>query len=326
MSEEPTYLLEISRLRVQNANTISSPMTWGFPAMSAFVGLMHALERKLDNRGIELFIDAVGVICHRHEPQISTETFPHTFRLTRNPVAKDGSTAAIVEEGRIHLDISLIFSVRGNACADPDSTARHVEEIIQTLRIAGGTVQPALPGTRRQRSTRLIPVDENPDERAKQYRKLLRSWLPGFTLVARDDLLHERWDELRKKDEKTTLLDAWLDLSRLNMECHAGEETSNDDSTSEPKVKWEARRPPGWIVPIPVGYGALTPLHDPGSVSAARDASTPFRFVESLYSIGEWRSPHRLDSPRQLMWFPVTDPDQGRYRLQNEFVTFNPNT
>jgi CRISPR type I-F-associated protein Csy2 len=34
------------------------------------------------------------------------------FRLTRNPVGKDGSTAAIVEEGRIHLELSLAFAIR----------------------------------------------------------------------------------------------------------------------------------------------------------------------------------------------------------------------
>ena len=72
-------------------------------------------------------------------------------------------------------------------------------------------------------------------------------------------------------------------------------------------------------MPIPVGYGALGPLHDPGTVSAARDAETPFRFVESLYSIGQWIGPHRLTSAKQLLWYPESDPVNGRYRLRNDF-------
>ena len=40
-------LLVLPRLRIQNANAISSPRTWGFPASSAFTGLMTALERRL---------------------------------------------------------------------------------------------------------------------------------------------------------------------------------------------------------------------------------------------------------------------------------------
>ncbi|MDP0953515.1 type I-F CRISPR-associated protein Csy2, partial [Klebsiella pneumoniae] len=43
---EPDTLLVLPRLRIQNANAISGVFTWGFPAMTAFVGMMHALERK----------------------------------------------------------------------------------------------------------------------------------------------------------------------------------------------------------------------------------------------------------------------------------------
>ncbi len=40
-------LLILPRLRIQNANAMSSPFTHGFPAITAFIGLMWALERKL---------------------------------------------------------------------------------------------------------------------------------------------------------------------------------------------------------------------------------------------------------------------------------------
>lgn len=108
---EVKNLLVLPRLRVQNANAISSPMTWGFPAMSAFVGLMHALERKLAEASLPVSLGRVGVICHDFEAQATEGGYIRGFHLTRNPVDKTGGTAAIVEEGRIHLDITLIFSI-----------------------------------------------------------------------------------------------------------------------------------------------------------------------------------------------------------------------
>ena len=72
-------------------------------------------------------------------------------------------------------------------------------------------------------------------------------------------------------------------------------------------------------MPIPVGYAALGPLHVAGTVANARDASTPFRFVESLYSMGEWLGPHRLHTPRDLLWYADSRPDDGLYRCRNDY-------
>lgn len=81
-------LLVLPRLRVQNANAISRPMTWGFPAMSAFVGMMHALERKLVAADIQVSLDRVGVVCHGVEAQATEGGYTRAFHLTRNPVDK----------------------------------------------------------------------------------------------------------------------------------------------------------------------------------------------------------------------------------------------
>ena len=43
---EFTHLLVLPHLKVHNANAVSSPLTHGFPSMTAFLGLMWALERK----------------------------------------------------------------------------------------------------------------------------------------------------------------------------------------------------------------------------------------------------------------------------------------
>ncbi|PXF28891.1 CRISPR-associated protein Csy2 [Pokkaliibacter plantistimulans] len=317
-------LLIIPRLRVQNANCISSPMTWGFPAITAFTGLMVALERKVhEHTGLEFL--SVGVICHHFAAQVTTGGYTRTFCLTRNPVDKDGSTAAIVEEGRAHLEITLVFGVAGSGMAASEEqrqqAARHCADVLATLRIAGGSVLPAEPGTPGyyQQPT-LKSLSDNPDQRASEFRSLRRQWLPGFALVCRDDLLSARLHELQQSQPEASRIDAWLDLSRLHIRPRpATEQTQAPATPATDKVEWEASRPPGWLVPIPVGFGALSPLHQPGEVAHARDMTVPFRFVESLYSIGQWLSPHRLQSPEQLLWYSTHDDSSGLYRCQNDY-------
>ena len=55
-----THILVLPHLRVQNANAVSSPLTHGFPSMTAFLGLMWALERKAIRIGIALEFNAIG--------------------------------------------------------------------------------------------------------------------------------------------------------------------------------------------------------------------------------------------------------------------------
>lgn len=322
MTECPHFsgLLILPRLRVQNANAISSSMTWGFPSMTAFLGLMWALERKIAGKHA-LSLNAVGVVCHSFEPQVDTERFIRAFTLTRNPVTnkknigKDGQIKnpdSIAEEGRAHLDLTLIFAVAGKVLQetpeDRAAVALSIATMAAAMRIAGGSIIPS--SSRQIRRPELIPLAEG-EERAKQFRQLHRRWLPGFTLVKRDDLLQDRFQEMRKNTNSATLLDAWLDISQLNWD--------RDDPTDENgKTEWLPRRRAGWLVPIPVGYAALSELYPPKTVKNTRDAETPFRFVESLYSIGQWLGPHRLTDVSQMLWYGCHDADS--YLCGNDYI------
>ena len=328
-------LLLVPHLHVQNANAISSPMTWGFPSITAFTGLMHALERKLDE-DFGLMFSGVGVVCHRFDAQ-THKGYTHGFRLTRNPVLKDGSTAGIVEEGRVHLEISLVFDVELRIDLIDEAARQRladaVADTLATLRIAGGSViAPHLPLPRHTLRPQLHMVAASADEQEKEFAKLARRLLPGFALVARDDLLKSHLAALRA-DAATadcTLLDAWLDLSRINYRAtrtRAGVGSAVDALANESgaapaanpeRIEWRRDERPGWLVPIPVGYTALSELHPPGSVTQARDAGTPLRFVESVFSIGQWVSPHRLRDFEQLIWWPEYDEATGLYRCRND--------
>lgn len=327
-------VLVLPRIRVQNANAISSPITWGFPAITAFTGLMTALERCLGrDAGIELH--GVGVVCHSFEAQVTTSGFTRAFHLTRNPVLQDGSTAGIVEEGRVHLEVTLVFDARLSDAqrgeAERAALAERVAHELAGMRLAGGSVMPALPNAARRpgRPTlELVPdgwqdeaADAARDNHRKWFRRLSRRWLPGFALVSRDDLLRDRLAAMRTAQPDASALDAWLDLSRWN--SRAVERPAKAGSDQPATVEWVNDPRPGWTVPIPVGFAALSKLHDAGTVSGARDMRTPFRFVETVWSVGQWVSPHRLKHLSDLVWAPDNDhgsPDEkGLYRCVNAY-------
>ena len=327
----PQALLVLPRLRIQHANAISSPLTWGFPAMTAFVGLLPALQRRLAGSPA-LSLQSVGVVCHHFRAQTTRSRCTHSFHLTRNPVDKDGETAAIVEEGRIHLDLTLVFGVEGpaalaSAAEGHGAAARRVADVLAGMRVAGGSVLSPAPGKAQAPAPYIVALPEDDDSTV--FRRLRRRWLPGFALMGRDDLLHAHHAALRERQPDASLLDASLDASRLNR--RAEHVPLTDPKTGQPlvdaatgelrtAVKWLPRRLPGWIVPIPVGYGALqAQAHAPGSVRGARDRRVPFRLVESLYSLGQWISPHRLQRANDLLWHRHADPAAGLYRCINHY-------
>lgn len=310
-------ILVLPHMRIQNANAISGPMTWGFPAITAFVGFMHALARRVRSNDIRWV--SVGVICHDFEAQVSRKGFTHFLHLTRNPLEKE-KVGGITEEGRIHLDVSLVFLIDLPEQYWPEHKRRelaiHINAIAETMRVAGGTVVPQLETTHRAAERPWLDVLAAEDhERRQQFRRFMSRWLPGFALVSREDLLTARHNELKTEMPAASLLDAWLDLSRIN--SHAIRSTNDSDQDS---ATWVRDERSGWIVPMPVGYQAISPLYDSEAVENSRDGTTAFRFVESAYSIGEWVSPHRLHDVADLLWYvDVSHGDDGMYLCRNDY-------
>lgn len=305
----PEALLLLPRLRVQNANAISGPLSWGFPAVTAFTGFVHALQRRLREEMDGIALDGVGIVCHHFEAQTSQPAGKRTrvFHLSRNPVDKDGDSAAIVEEGRIHLEISLLIGVSGDMlyAYEQQAIADRAWELASSMRRAGGSLLPPTAQDRNKPSLDFWPGTE--EEERTLSRKLALRLLPGFTLIPRQDLLASHAAALREQDAGLGELDALLDLSRLNID------PPDEDNG------WHVRRKPGWLVPIPVGYRSLS-AHAPGSVRNARDRTMPFHFVENLYTLGQWCSPHRFADIRQLLWYHQAEPEAGLYRCTTPFL------
>jgi CRISPR-associated protein Csy2 len=353
---QPSGLLILHRLRVQNANAISSPLTWGFPSPTAFLGFAHALERRLVRPFGQIF-DGVGIVCHDFEAQTfkPNRRQHRIFTQSRNPVylkkdaAKfiaEGTPAAIVEEGHAHLVVSLLIAVHGGF-DEPQEEQDFAEAAYQMalgMRLAGGSVLPAL-GLRAPKP-QWVPWPEAEVDQRKTFMRLRRRLLPGFALVHRPDLLGKRLTELQAEgDDSVGVLDALLDLTRLNyfpVAVAPAEEKISDeveDGLPNPstgpdapvgdggeRVAWQVQTRPGWRVPLPIGYSAISDLYAPHEVAGARDTETPFRFVESLYSLGQWIAPHRLSCLEQLLWHSTVEPDAGLYRCINRYSDTLSNT
>lgn len=305
-------LLLLPHLRVQNANAISGPLSWGFPAVTAFTGFVHALQRRLlQDEQLDIELDGVAIVCHHFAAQVAPAGYnTYVFSLNRPGVhtatqaaklEKDGALPAIVEEGRVHLEVSLLIGVNGDLPAG-EGLAERILQTALSMRLAGGSV---LPSTQR---AQLLERTGSQESDEQVVRKLRRRLLPGFALVGRRDLLTEHTTQLQAADPQVDTLDALLDLTRLNIDPPQA-----DAEQDSPAAGWHVRPRGGWLVPIPVGYRALGEVQPAGSVRNARDRDTPFCFVESLYSLGQWLSPHRVRDLSELFWYHRADPDAGLY-------------
>jgi CRISPR-associated protein Csy2 len=331
--------LYIVRLNVENASIISSHLTWGFPAPSAFTGFMHNLQRQLnaieDYQQVECC--GVGIVSHKFTPQITkTNSFrysPYQLNLARHPLKSDGSTPAMIEEGKGYLEISLIIGLTGEgldqhlSANDEDLSAESqallgkMTQLIYNMRLAGGSIFP---------HKRMKPklVNWSSHDAANKTKILRRSVLPGFALQYRQEVLsaHQTWlrdypNYLATQQAEPNLLDTLLDIQRLNFVSTAQE---NQAENIEVDGIWQVRKRPehlkGWLVPIPIGYATLSDLQPQGSIKGLRNDAYPATFVETLLSLGEWQSPHRIGNLVEILWNYNTEPKNGVYELVQPFA------
>jgi CRISPR-associated protein Csy2 len=305
-------LLMLRHIQVENANAIAG-LTWGFPAISNFLGFVHALSRKLPN-DLELELSGCGVICHNREVQAYQPRGwgNYVFALTRNPLTKDAESPSFIEEGRMHMNVSLVIPILGDLdeLDDPEDLRKLIQQLVFSQRLAGGTIT----------SIGNIELHEPPEdyEGLKTFeRRQLRRLLPGFALVQRSDLLAEHIQSSIEQDPAFEPLDAWLDFAALKYQAELPDGKENDSTN----VMWRYLPKPGngWLVPLSIGYRGISDLYEPGEVACARDTVTPFRFVESAYSIGEWLSPHRVTNLEQLVWRYRAEPEHSLYLCENSY-------
>jgi len=284
-------ILLLPRIQIQNANALSSPYTIGFPAMTAWLGAVHALQRKLNQAGFEaLQFKSVGVACHDLNLQThkGRGDYVHSIIGTGNPLDKDGSRPAFIEEARCHLTVSLI--VECNILFSDEKENEFLAILstsLQQLKFASGDIlnfgKPEL----------LIIEDEN------THRKLMRKLMPSYVLIERRELMVEAM----KNGQNA--IDALLDYLTVKHCC-----VQNEDGS----IKWtQKRKTNGWIVPIATGFHGISEL---GKAENARDMTTPHRFAESVVTLGEFVMPFRIKKLDAMLWHYHVNLENNLYLCQ----------
>lgn len=291
------YLL-ISRLSIHNANAMSSTLTIGVPAMTAWLGAIHALERKLGEirepvlKGIRLVKTAVSY--HKTNLQIYKGPGDYVNSLigTANPLDEKGKRPSFIEDARIHLSVSLLIEVKGVDQGNSELFEQAVKEILLQMKMAGGDILDI-------GKIKVMYADEDKHE---SVRKVISALMPGYVVIERRDLMEGK--ELEGKDS----------LDRLLHYLKVHQTAEKDESGKVTGWKYE-KAADGWIVPLAVGFKGLSSL---GKVENQRDPDTPHRFAENVITLGEFKMAHRFHDIDDMMWHYAYEETNQLYLCKNQ--------
>lgn len=293
MIGDTRQFLLLTHLNVQNANALSSPFTIGFPAMTAWLGAVHALQRKLNTDGYTaLKFDAVAVVSHECVLQThkGVGDYVHSIIGTANPLDKTGARSAFIEEARCHLDISLVIECLGINKDDEELMMERVSHHLNcSMKMAGGDILKFdVPS--------MIRIEEGLDA---NLRGLTRKLMPGYAIVERRELMREAMEGGQDA------IDGLLDFLMLHNTC---------DEDDDGNVTWTCKRKTsGWIVPIATGFQAISEL---AQAKNQRDENTEHRFAESVVTLGEFKMPHQIRSIDEILWRYHVEPENDLYLCQ----------
>lgn len=293
-------LILLPRIRVQNANALSSPFTIGFPAMTAWLGAVHAMQRRLNAKQIPIEFPATGVVVHQFDLQTykGPGDFVHSIIGTGNPLEpkseKDkpkGNAVrpSFVEEARCHLSVSLLIQYEGIEAQDEQAVLEELQQLmLSNMKMAGGDI---------------LACDEA--EIVRDSKAALRKTMPGYALLERRDLMQTAMEYGQDA------MDAILDYLAIH-------HTSTSEAVNgEERVSWQSKHKAtgpngerGWIVPVATGFQGISEL---GKAKNQRDPGTPHRFAESVVTLGEFKMPYRLNDVSELLWRYQADPENNLY-------------
>ena len=288
-------ILLLPHILVHNANALSSPFTLGFPAMTAWLGATHALQRRLQEKGADIGCISTAVVSHQFDLQTyrGENDYVSSIIGTGNPLDKLGNRSSFIEEARCHLDVSLLIEVEGVSQEQEEGFLEQVTHCLNAkMKIAGGDIQSF--------KTPTIHVLEQ--NNVADLKRLTRKIMPGYVLVERRDLMAEAMAQGQDA------MDAMIDYLAIHHSC-----TQSDDGI----VSWAAHRksqkdkPAGWIVPIATGFQGISDL---GQAKNQRDPDVPHRFAESLVTLGEFKMPHRFHSIDDMLWCYHVDTQNNLYQ------------
>ncbi|WP_413482872.1 type I-F CRISPR-associated protein Csy2 [Morganella psychrotolerans] len=297
----PSDYILLRHIRVHNANALSGPFTVGFPAVTAWMGFVHALERKLSDIGFPFIrLSYTGVICHSCNLQIYKSPEDITYCITGKgkPLNRNGRMASFIEEARCNLNVSLFISY-DNKNIDKVQLQNIVYDLLLTMKIAGGDILSAS-----------VPVIGILPDNGRDNNRLLRKMMPGYALLERRDLMS---DAMNRGDDA---MDALLNYIAVTRE-YIGEKNGK----GKKKYQWHSRRKaPGWIIPVVTGFHGISP---PGNAENQRAEDAPHRFAESVVTLGEFRRVDKLRHPADMWWEYSYQKEKNLYLCQQVSSCFS---
>ncbi|MBW6498816.1 MAG: type I-F CRISPR-associated protein Csy2 [Bacteroidales bacterium] len=305
--------LVLSHIDIQNANSIAG-LTWGFPAITQFLGFTHALSRKLSihyEGEYDCELTGCAVISHTFENKVyqPKKYADFEFLQSKNPpvLAKHKSASPpIIEEGKMNLTVSLVIELDKPfvlTTVEIDKLQKKVLSMCYRMRLAGGTILNI-------KQAKLLSASTQ-EQHLAMLRKIKSLTLPGFVLLDRSDYLQNHHQAMlahytadKSASDEPQLLDAWLDFAALKFKAipHRSEDQSVPDESTPADWEYVAKPNQGYLVPLMTGYKAISELYGPGSVLNTRDEITPSCFVEAIHSIGEWKGMHSLNNVDEIIW------------------------
>lgn len=292
--KELKELLVIPNIKIHNANALSSPYTIGFPAMTAWLGFMRALELKLQKSNFSqvkftgLIVSCLNINLHTYKGK---GDYVNSIIATSNPLDKTGKRPSFIEEARCDIEVSIAIECQMDAI-DYDVFTRLIDDLLPMMKIASGDILSL-------KSSKHLEIDNNnPSD-------LTRYLMPGFCLVSRQYLI------IQAMQDGQDGIDAILDYLKT---------TTNIEINENKKIvkNKQSKKEQGWLVPIAVGYQGLS---NATITKNQRDTSTPHKFAESMITLGEFKMPHHFDNIDEMMWRYKRDKDNDLYLCQNDFLT-----
>ncbi len=305
--------LVLSHIDIQNANSIAG-LTWGFPAITHFLGFTHALNRQFSNHyegEYESELTGCAIISHAFQNKVYKSHKDADFRFvqSKHPSVSakyKNASSSIIEEGKMNLTVSLVIKLDNSlvlTIADIEKLQQKVLDMCYQMHLAGGTILNIKKVTLLSASTQ--------DQHIAMLRRIKRLTMPGFVLLDRSGYLQEHYQALlaryradKSASEQPQLLDAWIDFAALKYKAIPHLTVDQSEPNESTPASWEyiAKPKPGYLVPLMTGYKAISEIYEAAVVLNTRDEITPFCFVEALHSVGEWKGMHRVHSVDDIIW------------------------
>ena len=311
-----SQFLVLSHIRVQNANSIAG-LTWGFPAITQFLGFTHALNRKLSNKyegSYATELAGCSVISHEVQNKVyqPKKFADFEFLQSKNPPVlgkHKSSSPPIIEEGKMNLTVSLVIELSQTLALttnEINKIEQEIEILCYRMRLAGGTILNI-------NKIKLLSATTK-EQQHVMLKKVKRLTMPGFVLLDRSDYLQQHYQNLINKSNqeaksKPQLFDAWLDFSAMKFKSIPITSQSGEPLSANTPADWLPVSKPfaGYLVPLMTGFKAISELYEAGEVLNTRDEKTPSRFVEAIHSVGEWQGVHRISTLSNTIWRYVHD-------------------